>query len=112
MSDIETNEIEEKWERLLVTTHFEHEDIIRFLQNNPDPLGVPFLRAAIELKPNLKYLDYDDYGAYYKKCLWALYAIGTNESLEVIQECSQSEIPELRSEANYRLSKLKLPQPE
>ena len=68
-------------QRLLDPDHDEHEDIIGYLQDYPDPASVPYLKRAIALKPALAYLDYDDYGAYYKKCLWALQAIGTDEAL-------------------------------
>lgn len=100
-------ELKAKWLRLKDPTHFEHEDIILFLEFNPDPRSVPHLREAIRLKPELEYLEYDDYGGYYKKCLWALQKIGTSDSLQVIQECSASEIPELKDQALYRLKRVK-----
>ena len=67
------HDLEQAWAKLEDTNHFEHEDTILFLEFNPDPGSVPHLREAIELKPKLEYLDYDDYGAYYKKCLWAAF---------------------------------------
>jgi hypothetical protein len=93
--------------RLLDEQHEEHEDIIRFLQDHPDPQNVPFLRQAIALKPRLAYLEYDDYGSYYKKCLWALKAIGTPEAIAVIQECTASDNAALKEQALYRLSKMR-----
>lgn len=99
-------ELEAKWLRLKDPTHFEHEDIILFLEFNPDPRSVPHLREAIGLKPMLEYLDYDDYGAYYKKCLWALQKIGTHDALQLIKECAESDIPELREQALYRLRRI------
>ena len=93
---------------LISTFHHSHEEIIRDIQNAEDPIAIPFIQKAIELKPKLQHLDYDDYGAFYKKCLWALYAIGTKESFELIKAYTFSEIPELREEALYRLNKIKV----
>ena len=99
-------EVETKRKRLLKVSHQEHESIVRYLQDHPDPLSVPFLEKAIIRKPRLKYLDYDDYGAFYKKCLWALQAIGTPAAIAVIRKCAVSQKPALRSQALYRLSKI------
>ncbi len=99
-------ELRAKWVKLRDLSHFEHEDIILFLEFNPDTRSVPHLREAIELKPKLKYLNFDDYGAYYKKCLWALQKIGTPDALQVIRECAGSEIPELKDQALYRLKRI------
>lgn len=93
---------------LLEDWHREHEDMIRALQDEQDPRSVPILREAIRLKPRLEYLDYDDYGAYYKKCLWALQSIGTPEAVDLIRECAESEIPELKEQARYRLGRMGL----
>lgn len=93
-------------ERLLDPDHDEHEDIIGYLQDYPDPASVPYLKRAIALKPALAYLDYDDYGAYYKKCLWALQAIGTDEALAVIRACALSDDEALRTQALHRLDRI------
>ena len=93
-------------ERLLQEGHEEHEDIVRFLQLTPDPYSIPFLRKAVLLKPQLSYLAYDDYGSYYKKCFWALKAIGTPEAIAVIKEFAGSDDQVLREQALYRLSKI------
>jgi hypothetical protein len=92
--------------RLLREDHHDHEDLIGFLQHAKDPYAVPFLRQAIGLKPQLSYLDYDDYGSYYKKCLWALQAIGTAEAISIIQECACSEDEALKDQARYRTGKI------
>ena len=65
-----------------------------------------FSGKAIFLKPRLKYLDYDDYGSYYKKCFWALWAIGTPEAIAVIREFMTSEDAAAKEQALYRLSKI------
>ena len=92
--------------RLLQQDHHDHEDLIRFLQRAEDPYAIPFLRQAVLLKPRLSYLDYDDYGSYYKKCLWALQAIGTTESVAVIREFADSEDDALGEQARYRLARI------
>lgn len=93
-------------DRLTSPDHSEHEDLIALLQRAKDPYAIPTLRQAVLMKSALKHLDYDDYGAYYKKCFWALAAIGTKEALAVIQEFSNSSDPVLAEAANYRLDKL------
>ena len=85
--------------------HTSHEDIVGTLQHLGDEKSIPFLKEAIDIKPELKHLEYDDYGAYYKKCLWALTAIGSDEAKYVISGFASSAIPELKKEAIYRLSK-------
>ena len=99
-------QVVEKCARLIQENHHEHEDIIRFLQNAADPYSIPFLRQAVQLKPRLSYLAYDNYGAYYKKCFWALRAIGTPEAIIVIREFATSDILAAREQALYRLSKI------
>ncbi|CAN7609638.1 hypothetical protein [Rhizobium sp. LjRoot254] len=89
--------------------HISQEDIIRLLQDAEDARAIPFLRTAIDLKPRLEHLAHDDYGSYYKKCLWALSAIGTPDAIAVIRDCVNSEIAPLREEAEYRLSKIQGP---
>jgi hypothetical protein len=90
----------EKW-------HCRHEDMVQMLQRYHEASSIPALWQAIALKPKLKYLDYDDYGAYYKKCLWALEAIGTLEAVRVIEECATSPDPQLREQALYRHAKVR-----
>jgi Domain of unknown function (DUF4291) len=93
-------------EQLLETTHYGHEEIVGVLQSYPENASVPYLRKAIQMKPSLRYLDYDDYGAYYKKCLWALRAIRTPDALALIEECSRSDETALRDQALYRLQRI------
>ena len=97
----------EQCELLLRLDHRQHEEIVGNLQASRDSYAIPFLRKAIELKPRLKHLEYDDYGSYYKKCLWALQAIGTKEAVEVIAECARSEDEVLREQAAYRLRRIR-----
>jgi hypothetical protein len=93
-------------ERLLDPSHFEHDEIVGLLQDYPENESVPYLRRAIALKPSLSYLDYDDYGAFYKKCLWALQDIATPEALALIHECAASNDASLKAQAKYRLRRI------
>jgi hypothetical protein len=99
--------VEAQCELLLDATHMLHEEIIRLLQRREDPYVIPYLRQAVLLKPRLEYLSYDDYGAYYKKCFWALRAIGTVEAIAVIEEFAGSSDPVIREQATYRLSRIR-----
>jgi Domain of unknown function (DUF4291) len=98
--------IESERERLLATDHQDHEEIVGELQRFPENASVPYLRKAILLKAQLKYLGYDDYGSFYKKCLWALQDIGTKDAIALITECSQSVDGALREQAQYRLARI------
>ncbi|MBW8353968.1 MULTISPECIES: hypothetical protein [Pseudomonas] len=99
-------EVRKKCERLLQTDHMDHEDILWSLQQAANPYSIPFLRQAILLKPDLEYLDFDDYGSYYKKCLWALQVIGTPDAFAVIEECTHSVEDDLFEQAIYRMSRI------
>jgi hypothetical protein len=98
--------LEMERERLLDPGHEDHEEIVRLLQDFPENESVPYLAEAIRRKPDLRYLAYDDYGAYYKKCLWALRAIGTSEAIARIMECARSDEEPLREEARHRLKRI------
>jgi hypothetical protein len=94
-------------ERLLDPGHYDHEEIISLLQDHPEEANISYLMKAIQLKPRLDYLDYDDYGSYYKKCLWALRAIDTPAAIDRIKECAESAELPLRKEALYRLKRIR-----
>jgi hypothetical protein len=106
MSQNANRNVVELCERSLQAEHEEHEEIIGHLQDFADPYSVPFLREAVLMKPRLVYLEYDDYAAYYKKCFWALSAIGTNEAIAIVGEFATSNDLVIKREALYRLSKL------
>lgn len=84
--------------------HQRHEDLIGLLEGWRNPRSIPKIALAVEQKPYLEYLDYDDYGSYYKKCLWALVAIGSAEAKALMQKYTDSIIPELRDEVIKRFS--------
>lgn len=93
-------------ELLVLDWHCLHEDMISYLQQHPAAENIPVLLRAIALKPRLGYLDYDDYGAYYKRCLWALQVIPDRGAYAAIQACTTADDPELRAAAHYRLSRI------
>lgn len=93
-------------EQLLLMTHCDHEAIVTFLQIYPRGESIVYLRRAIALKPALEYLAYDDYGAFYKKCLWALQVIATPDAIAVIEECARSDDAALKDQAQYRLKRI------
>ena len=88
------------------TWHCFHEHMVRYLQDHRSPTSVEPLRRAVELKPQLEYLEYDDYGAYYKKCFWALAVNPDPRAVEVIREFVNSDDEILREQARYRLDKI------
>ena len=91
---------------LVETWHCSHEHLIRYLQDHPSSSSIEPLRKAIELKPQLEYLSYDDYGAYYKKCLWALAVDPSPLAIEEIRKYTESDDEILQEQARYRLEKL------
>lgn len=106
MASTDDQDVIDECELLLRTDHGEHENYIRSLQLSKDPYAIPFLEKAILLKPQLKYLDYDDYGSYYKKCFWALKDIGTPEAIAVIEKFAKSDDTFIKEQADYRLAKI------
>ena len=96
------------WFYVLVTQtwHYSHEYMIRYFQDHPSEANVAPLRDAIALKPTLEYLDYDDYGGYYKKCMWALAVNPSSSANDLIKECATSKDDVLREQAVYRLRRL------
>ena len=86
--------------------HTCQEEMVGMLQDWQNPESVGPLRAAIGLKPDLRHLDYDDYGAFYNRCLWALTDVGTREAIDAIKEYATSIDPVLRDKAQYRLERI------
>ena len=97
--------IESLNELSICSWHISHEDVLRLLQKKRSVSSIEYLSKAIRLKGELEYLEHDDYGAYYAKCLWALVAIGTIEAKNEVQVHTLSNIQPLRNEAVICLSK-------
>jgi len=94
-------------ELILEDWHMQHEDMISIMQKKASPTSITFLQHAIRMKPKLNYLDYDDYGAYFKKCLWALRAIGTPQAIFAIEECAASQDIVLKEQAEHQLAEIR-----
>ena len=102
------SEILSRFNRLIAQEwHESHEEMLRYLQRAASPSSIAPVRDAIALKPALACLDYDDYGAFYKKCLWVLQAIGTDEAIAAIAGYADADDPTLRAQAMHRLERAK-----
>lgn len=94
-------------ELLIVPGHQDHQEIAKYLQDHaPQPDAIPYIRIALA---DLSYLAYtgSDSGAIAKWFSWLLYAIDTDEAIEVMEEYSQSPDEGIRTEMLYRLDKVK-----
>jgi hypothetical protein len=69
--------------------HHSHENIASVFQKLRDPSTVDALFAAT--KSRHAYLEYNDSASFAVKCLWALYAIGTEPARERISEVMESD---------------------
>lgn len=85
--------------------HEQHEDIARLCQESRDPRAVPALIATLGMR--LDYLDYNDSTALGRKCVWALFEIGTPEAVARIEEAANDPRPEVRATATKRLADLR-----
>jgi hypothetical protein len=90
-------------ELLLQDWHISHEDIISLIEFKKLPKSVPFIEAAIKLKSKLIYLEYDDYGSYYRKCFWALYMINTLDADHLIEKYTKDNDNIIAEAAKERL---------
>lgn len=79
--------------------HRRHEDIVHDLQYYRNPESVHYLDKVISIKEELSYLDYDDYGGFYRQCLFALMDIGTKDAIKTILGYINSNNKILREEA-------------
>lgn len=85
--------------------HTQHQAVIKALQGLADPSSVAVLRQALS----------DGFGIYAYTCSeddviakwfsWALFAIGTPESIEVLREFASHENAAIAEEMRYRLAK-------
>ena len=77
-------------ELLVDPNHRRHQQIAKTLQDHvPSPMTVPFVRKALET--NFDYLDYtcSDANVIAKWFSWLLYAIGTDEAIDLMKEYSR-----------------------
>lgn len=94
-------------ELLLVKHHISHQVITKTLQSIASPTSVPFIRKVLET--NFDYLEYtcSEDEVITKWFSWALYAIGTNEAINLMREYTFSSNEGIKNEMIYRLNKLK-----
>jgi hypothetical protein len=94
-------------ELLITPNHFSHQRIARTLQDIASPTTVEYVRKA--LKTGFDYLDYSgsETDVIAKWFSHVLYAIGTGEAIELIEEYCYSENEGISTEMIYRLSKIK-----
>jgi len=90
---------------LVADWHIKHEDIAFILEDIRDPLAVDYLYIAAQ--KNLEYLSYDDSRQLAKKCIWALWKIGTEEAIAKIEQLATFEDNIVRGYAVNQLNKNK-----
>lgn len=83
------------------TTHHQHEDLARWLQDLRDPRAVEALYAVALTKH--EYLAYDSSHALARKCTWALADIGTVDAEERLRLLARCDDPEIAGYAQKRL---------
>lgn len=81
--------------------HYKHEDIARALQKLKSPDTVECLYRASIMR--LDYLAYDENSSLAVKCVWALYAIGTDAAIEKLKLLSISNIESIANSSQDRL---------
>lgn len=80
--------------------HTSEEDIVGILEQIKDPKSVDKLyKIAVNIP------DYDDMRALAKKCIWALSAINTSESIEKLKLLQAFDDPIIRENATFQLNK-------
>lgn len=92
---------------LLEPNHRTHQMIAKTIQDLKNPKSVPFIRRALE--SNFDYLEYtcSESNVIAKWFSWALFSIGTNEAINLIEEYTKSDDEGIRNEMIYRLDKVK-----
>lgn len=91
---------------LIEDWHQIHEDIAFLLQKLKSPTSAKWLFQAATMTFN--YLEYDEFFALSRKCMWTLSAIDTPESKEMIRKLAASDNEVIREHAVEQLEKLGL----
>lgn len=84
--------------------HQSHEDIAFLLQKLKSPTSAKWLFRAATM--TFDYLEYDEFFALARKCMWALAAINTAESVAMIQQLATSDNEVVREHAEEQLERL------
>ena len=87
---------------LAYLNHYNHEDIVRLLQQARDSRAVDALYNAALNIPEYQ-ADYDDGAALARKCTWALADIGNEEAYHKLQLLAEHNNPEIAGYAHKRL---------
>jgi hypothetical protein len=88
---------------LIAPNHISHQRIARELQTAKSPSTVPYVRQA--LAKGFDYLEYtcSESNAIAKWFSWILFAIGTEEAIQVMKDYSTASDEGIRAEMLYRL---------
>ena len=78
--------------------HTSEEDVVGILEQIKDPKSINKLYEVA-----IKIPDYDDMRALAKKCIWALSAINTSESIEKLKLLQMFDDPIVRENATFQL---------
>lgn len=96
-------EIDLVCELLCTYGHHEHENLAFFSQQIKSPLMADCLYKAAELE--FPYLDYDDTYQFARKCIKALYAIGTDKAFEKLERLANSKNEKISLYAKKELNR-------
>ena len=91
-------------ELLLVDWHFKHEDIVLLLEILKSKDSLYFLHKAVYSHPY--YLDEDDMHSFEKKCIRAIFQIGKENALSLLEDISKNFEGDIRAIAERQISKL------
>ena len=86
---------------IVVSWHFQHENIALILQELKSPISVTYLYQAALL--DLQYLSYSDIAPLATKCIWALGYIKTQEAKDKLEILAKSSCEVVKNEAKYQL---------
>ena len=83
--------------------HFQHENIVRWMQEIADPKSIPtLLKTAYQ---SFEYLNYDEAFGLARKCTWALADIGSPEAKDALILLGSHKEPLIAGYAQRRLDR-------
>jgi len=74
------------------------DDIVDLLHDIGDPAAISSLERAMLNPP-----EWDEFYHFARKSMWALLKIGTPEAINAVHKATQSDIPDIREEAQRKL---------
>lgn len=92
-------------ELLVISGHYLHQQIAKTLQDVKSPSTIPFVKRALD--SGFGYLEYtcSEPQVIAKWFSWILFEIGTDASINLMEQYANSSNEAIRSEMVYRLSK-------